>query len=348
MAKILITGAAGYLGAQTTVDFIKTGHEVIAVDNYLNSDPVSYRLISEITGSKPVIYNVDLADHDAVNSIFSKHRDIEAVIHFAALKSVPESVAKPLFCFQNNNAATVNLLHACEKYEVEHFVFSSSCSVYGDVSAKDLPVDENTPLKTPASPYGYTKQNGEYLIECQTRVTPLKACALRYFNPVGAHPSGNLGELPAKRVNNLVPLITQKAAGIIDSFTVFGSDYNTHDGSCIRDYIHVSDIARAHLNAFELLKSRSEPSFEVINLGSGKGVSVFEMITAYEEATGQNFEYSVGKRRAGDVEAIFSNPQKALKLLNWKPELSLLEVMESAHKWQQKLISLGLGTHKLG
>lgn len=347
MAKILITGAAGYLGAQTAVDFINNGHEIIAVDNYLNSDPVSYELINEITGKKPVIYNADLADAKAVGSIFSKHRNLEAVIHFAALKSVPESVAKPLFCFQNNNSATINLLHACEKYDIKHFVFSSSCAVYGNVSPQDLPVDENTPLKIPASPYGYTKQNGEFLVNAQTQVTPLKACALRYFNPVGAHPSGKLGELPAKRVNNLVPLITQKAAGIIDSFTVFGSDYNTKDGSCIRDYIHVSDIARAHLNAYEFLKSRSEPSFEVINLGSGKGVSVFEMINAYEDVTGQNFEYSVGKRRAGDVEAIYSNPQKALQLLNWKPEYVLKDVMESAHKWQKKLIDLGLGKHKL-
>lgn len=347
MAKILITGAAGYLGAQTAVDFMLAGHEVIGVDNYLNSDPVTYDLIAEITGKQPVIYDADLADADAVDQIFSKHRDVDAVIHFAALKSVPESVAKPLFCFQNNNSATVNLLGACEKYGVEHFVFSSSCSVYGDVSVKDLPVDENTPLKTPSSPYGYTKQNGEYLIHAQTQISLLKACALRYFNPVGAHPTGNLGELPAKRVNNLVPLITQRAAGIIESLTVFGSDYNTKDGSCIRDYIHVSDISRAHLDAYEFLKSRSEPGFEVINLGSGKGVSVFEMIAAFEEVTGEKLQYSIGKRRAGDVPAIYSNPQKAADVLGWKPKYNLKEVMESAYKWQQKLISLGLGKHKM-
>lgn len=347
MAKVLITGAAGYLGSQTAVDFINAGHDVIGIDNFLNSDPVTYELVTAITGVKILSYDIDLTDKDDLKKVFELHPDVDAVIHFAALKSVPESVANPLFCFYNNNQSTHNLLWCCEKYGVNHFVFSSSCSVYGGVHPKDLPVDENTPLKKPESPYGYTKQNGEYLTEAQTRASNLKSISLRYFNPVGAHTSGKLGELPAKRVNNLVPLITQKAAGIIPELKVFGSDYETKDGSCIRDYIHVQDISRAHLSAYELLTKQSTGFYEVINLGSGKGVTVFEMLDTFERVTRQKLNYTLGERRKGDVPAIYTDAKKAEETLNWRAEYTLDDVMQSAYKWQQTLIDMGLGIHKM-
>ncbi|KAB1066120.1 UDP-glucose 4-epimerase GalE [Salibacter halophilus] len=348
MKKVLITGAAGYIGSHAVVDFHNAGYEVIGVDNYLNSEEGTYKRIAQITGKEIAHHNIDLRDKKAVFSLFKSEKDIDAVVHFAALKSVPDSVDNPIFCFDNNNNSTLNLADACSQFGVKHFIFSSSCSVYGNVTADQLPVTEETQLKRPESPYGYTKQNGEEMLHYFSDVKDVKIMALRYFNPVGAHPSGEIGELPAKRVNNLVPVITQSAAGVIDAFTVFGSDWKTRDGSCIRDYIHVSDIASAHTLAYEFLKKQDdEKFFDVINLGSGEGVSVFEAIKAFERATGVRAPYKVGDRRDGDVESIYSNPQKAKEVLGWEPKFDIEDMMASAWKWQQKLKELGMAVHKL-
>jgi UDP-glucose 4-epimerase len=348
MKKVLITGAAGYIGSHAVVDFHNAGYEVIGVDNYLNSEEGTYKRVAQITGKEIAHHNIDLRDKKAVFSLFKSEKDIDAVVHFAALKSVPDSVDNPIFCFDNNNNSTLNLADACSQFGVKHFIFSSSCSVYGNVTADQLPVTEETQLKRPESPYGYTKQNGEEMLHYFSDVKDVKIMALRYFNPVGAHPSGEIGELPAKRVNNLVPVITQSAAGVIDAFTVFGSDWKTRDGSCIRDYIHVSDIASAHTLAYEFLKKQDEEKFfDVINLGSGEGVSVFEAIKAFERATGVRSPYKVGDRRDGDVESIYSNPQKAKEVLGWEPKFDIEDMMASAWKWQQKLKELGMAVHKL-
>ncbi len=335
--KTIITGGAGYIGSHTIIEMLDNNlTDLISIDNYSNSTEKTYDRIKEITGNDVHFENIDLANKDAVNAFFEKNNDIKAIIHFAAYKSVGESVTNPVEYYQNNIGSLLNILEQIKKYNIPNFVFSSSCSVYGNI--KTLPVTELNELAETESPYAETKKMAERIIKDFYNVNPsLKATLLRYFNPVGAHKSGNIGELPLQKPNNLVPLITRNAAGLEDVLKVFGSDYNTRDGSCIRDYIHVSDIARAHVLA---LKDNPEmnSNCEIFNLGSGNGVSVLEMIESFEKATNEKINYELVDRRAGDVEAIYSDSKKAEKLLNWKPLHSLNDMMTSAWKWQQKIV----------
>ena len=348
MNTVLVTGGAGYIGSHTIIELINANFKVISVDNYINSNATTYDRIKEITGADIPFYNTDLRDLENARKIFQENTDIVGVIHFAALKSVPDSVDNPDFCFDNNNNSLINIAKCCVEFNVPNLIFSSSCSVYGNVNPEDLPVTEDTPLKKAESPYGYTKQNGEVILEFMCNAYPLHAICLRYFNPVGAHISGKIGELPAKRVNNLVPVITQAAAGVIPHFTVFGDDYATRDGSCIRDYIHVSDIADAHVKALQKkISGEYSTAYDIINLGSGDGVSVFEAINAFEEASGVKAPHEIGSKRAGDVESIYSNPVKAEQVLDWKPKYSIHDMMSSAWKWQLRMKELGIAKHKL-
>jgi len=341
--KVLVTGGAGYIGSHTIVELIESGYEPISIDNYLNSDPVSYDCIEEVTGISIEHHEVDLRDINGLNSVFKKYNNIVGVIHFAALKSVPDSVKNPIFCFDNNNNSLANIAAICIENKIKNLLFSSSCSVYGNLKAKQLPVDEDTFIGEAASPYAFTKQSGEKLLGYLSTVKPFRSLALRYFNPVGAHMSGDLGELPAKRVNNLVPIIAQTADGLRKELTVFGNDWNTRDGSCIRDYVHVSDIARAHVLGLEkLMENKRLSYFDIINLGSGEGVSVLEAINAFESVNDVKVNYKIGSRREGDVEAVYSDPQKAKEDLDWEPKYSIEDMMRSAWKWQKKLNRMGL------
>ncbi|MBW6483057.1 MAG: UDP-glucose 4-epimerase GalE [Vicingaceae bacterium] len=336
--KILITGGAGYIGSHTIIEMLETTNwEVIAVDNYSNSTEDTYERIEKITGKAIKYYNIDLKDKDATHKLFLEHNDIQGIIHFAAFKSVSESVANPLMYYDNNINSLLNIL-ACQKaFKVPYLIFSSSCSVYGNIN--ELPVTEETPFNKTESPYAYTKQIGEQLVADFIKVNPaLKAISLRYFNPVGAHKSGLNGELPLSTPSNLVPYITQSAIGKLSQLTIFGNDYNTKDGTCVRDYIHVSDIASAHVLALQqLIKTPHFPSQSIINLGTGVGVTVLEVIEAFEKVTDKKLNYTIGERRAGDVAAIYANNDKAKKLLNWKPIYTIEDMMRSAWKWEQCL-----------
>jgi len=333
---ILVTGGAGYIGSHTVIELLEADCEVISIDNFSNSSPEAYARVRQITGKDFTSYDIDLCDEALVEKAFSAHPGISGIIHFAAYKSVPESVAKPELYFKNNIGSLRNVLKCAAAHGVDQFIFSSSCSVYGNIS--ELPVSETTPLQKAESPYAQTKKDGEDIVcEATQRVPGFKAIALRYFNPVGAHPSGLNGELPLSRPNNLVPVITQTAAGKLPSFTVFGNDYDTRDGTCIRDYVHVCDIARAHVLALGLLKKKTGPHFDLINLGTGAGVTVLEAIKAFEEVSGVRPNYTIGPRREGDVAAIYSDCMKAEKLLGWKTKYDLEDMMSSAWKWQMNL-----------
>lgn len=333
--KILVTGGAGYIGSHTIIDILEnTDWSVISADNFSNSEPAAFTRIKKITGKTVKNYNTDLCNKTEVEKIFRENRDIKGIIHFAAFKSVPESVQNPLLYYHNNIESLVNLLHCTEKFNIPYFIFSSSCSVYGNINR--LPVSEKTPIGHAESPYGYTKQIGERII-CDFSVAGngTRSIALRYFNPVGAHSSGAIGEMPTQRPNNLVPMITQTAAGKHKEMMVFGDDYDTRDGTCIRDYIHVCDIAAAHRKALDYLLSNAKaPNYSVFNLGSGKGVTVMEMIKAFEKESGRKLNYKVAKRREGDVEAIYSDSSAAANILKWKPSYTLDEMMSTAWKWQ--------------
>lgn len=338
MPTILITGGTGYIGSHAAIEIMNQGkYEVISIDNHINSSIEAIDRIEAITGKRLKNYSVDVCDLAAVEEIFEKHEDIEGVIHFAALKAVGESVAEPLMYYRNNFVSLLNMLQCCEKYEVRNFIFSSSCTVYGDIS--DIPVTEKTPTTEAASPYGCTKLYGERIIQDFIFASKnVKAIALRYFNPVGGHPSGLNGEDPINRPNNLVPVITQTASGIIPKITVFGGDYDTRDGSCIRDYIHVVDIAIAHIQAMDyLVGEKNAEDYERFNLGSGQGVSVLEAIHAFEKVTGVKVNYEVGDRRPGDVEKIYSDSSLAKEKLGWEPQFGIEEMMASAWKWQENL-----------
>jgi len=333
--KILVTGGAGYIGSHTIIEILeKTDFEVISVDNFSNSTPHTFDRIEEITGIRVNNYNIDLVNLEFTKKLFTEHPDISGIIHFAALKAVGESMAQPLRYYNNNINSLINLLTCFDK---AYFIFSSSCTVYGNFSS--LPVTEQSPVQKPESVYGITKLVGEYLLEDHTNVNrELNSISLRYFNPVGAHQSGLIGEIPVDRPNNLVPIITKTAAGITDSIVVFGDDYQTRDGTCIRDYVHVSDIAYAHLQALQFIMSgKYEKTYEVFNLGTGQGVTVLEMITAFEKTTGIKLNYKIGERRAGDIEAIYSDSSKAKELLGWEPDYGIEDMMLSAWKWQQHL-----------
>jgi UDP-glucose 4-epimerase len=333
--KILVTGGAGYIGSHTILEIIeKTNWEVISADNYVRSSPQTFERIKKITDKSIRNYAIDLCDVEKVKELFSSNPDIVGVIHFAALKSVPESVQNPDLYYHNNNQSLTNVIACIKEFNVKHFIFSSSCSVYGNIAS--LPVNEESPIQKAESPYAHTKQMGEELIKKFAADHPTNySIALRYFNPVGAHLSGLTGESPIGKPDNIVPAITQTAMGILPQFNVFGNDYDTRDGSCVRDYIHVSDIANAHVLSLQyLMNGNPKTNYDVINLGTGNGVTVLEAIQAFEKTSNLQLNYSIAPRRAGDVEAIYSDSSKALKLLNWKPIYTIHDMMATAWKWQ--------------
>ncbi|MCC6383678.1 MAG: UDP-glucose 4-epimerase GalE [Bacteroidia bacterium] len=336
-AVILVTGGTGYIGSHTVIELLQSDFEVVIVDNLSNSFAESVDRINMITDKKPVFYKADLCDSSQVSQIFDKHQ-FDAVIHFAALKAVGESVEKPLFYYRNNLISLLNLLQACKMYKVNQLVFSSSCTVYGQPDC--LPVTEDTPVSQPHSPYGNTKKISEEILFDCSHSSDLKVIALRYFNPCGAHPSGLIGEFPAEKPNNLMPVITQAAAGLLKFFEVYGDDYDTPDGSCIRDYIHVTDLARAHVKAIDRLTTGdSKSKFEIFNVGIGQGISVFQMIQTFERLTGIRLNYKISTRRSGDIARIWADTSKAEKELGWKAKFTLDDMINTAWKWQQNLIS---------
>jgi UDP-glucose 4-epimerase len=333
--KILVTGGTGYIGSHTTVELIEKGFDVVIIDNLYNSEAEVVDRITKITGIKPVLEIFDLCDQEKLEMFFNKNNDIAAIIHFAAYKAVGESVNKPLEYYRNNLLSLVNLLDAMKHHKIPNLVFSSSCTVYGQ--PEKLPVTEDAPLQPATSPYGNTKQVGEAIIRDTTCSDKnIKAISLRYFNPIGAHPSALIGELPRGVPENLVPYITQTAYGLRDELKVFGDDYNTPDGSCIRDYLHVVDLAKAHVVAvMRLLEARNKTNFEVFNLGTGIGVSVLEAIRSFERISGINLKYKITGRRAGDIEKIWADPSFANKELGWKTLSSLDEAMKTAWDWEK-------------
>ncbi|MCE2655470.1 MAG: UDP-glucose 4-epimerase GalE [Sediminibacterium sp.] len=336
MQTILVTGGCGYIGAHTIVDLIENGFNVISVDNLSRSSENSLAGIEKITGKKVKNYNIDLTNAQTAESIFIENPDITGVIHFAAYKAVGESVEMPLAYYENNIFSLVNLLKLAVTYNAMHFIFSSSCTVYGNPDA--IPVTEQTPLQPAASPYGATKQMGESIIKDTAFVAPLSTILLRYFNPVGAHPSTAIGELPIGRPQNLVPAITQTAIGKLDTMQVYGDDYDTRDGSCIRDYIHVCDIARAHTLALQYsIKNNQPKSCEIFNLGTGNGITVLEAIKAFEKVSGLALNYQIGPRRAGDIVAIYANNDYAVKKLGWEIKYSLEDMMRTAWDWEKSI-----------
>lgn len=330
--KILVTGGTGYIGSHTVVCLQQLGYEVVIVDNLSNSHHFVLDHIEQITGIKPTFYQVNICNELELINVFHQEKNIEAVIHFAAYKAVGESVQKPLMYYKNNLNGLINLLDVMQKNNCHKIVFSSSCSVYGNTNI--LPVTEETPFMIAESPYGNTKQIGEEILKDLSNVSSIQSIALRYFNPVGAHESGLIGELPIGLPSNLIPVITQSAAGIRGPITVYGDDYNTIDGTCIRDYIHVVDIALAHVKAIEW-NQFSESNFEIFNLGTGTGSSVLEAIHAFEKATNIKLNYQIGPRREGDVEKIWSDCKKSNEVLGWKTQLNLENAMSSSWKWQQ-------------
>jgi UDP-glucose 4-epimerase len=335
---IIVTGGAGYIGSHTIIELLEnTDLNVISVDNFANSSSDSFERIKNITGKTIKNYNIDLCDTAQTENIFKSEKNIKGIIHFAAFKSVPESVENPSKYYHNNISSLLNLLDFSLKYNVPNFIFSSSCSVYGNIS--QLPVKETTPIGKAESPYAYTKQIGEEILKDYAKAYPnLKIIALRYFNPVGAHISGLIGESPINKHSNLLPIITQTAIGKIKEMTVFGKDYDTRDGSCIRDYIHVSDIAAAHVKAFELLeKEKNSANYRVFNLGTGNGVSVLEAIHSFEKISGRKLNYKIGEKRPGDVGAIYSDTTLSAKELKWETKFTLDEMIESAWKWELNL-----------
>jgi len=336
MAKILVTGGTGYIGSHTIVDLIENGFDVISIDNFSRSTTIALAGIEKITGKKIKNYTVDLKNFDETRAVFQENTDINGIIHFAAYKAVGESVEEPLRYYENNMFGLINLLKCVQEFSIPNFVFSSSCTVYGNPDV--IPVTESSAIKTAESPYGATKQMGEVVIKDFSKVVNTNTILLRYFNPVGAHPSGLIGELPVGKPQNLVPAITQTAIGKLPKMWVHGSDYPTKDGSCVRDYIHVSDIAHAHTLAIQyLMNGKNETKCDVFNLGTGDGVSVLEAIHTFEEVSNVKLNYEIGPRRAGDVVAIYANNDAAVTKLGWKIKYGIKEMMDTAWKWELKL-----------
>ena len=336
MQKILVTGGCGYIGSHTVVDLIENGFEVVCVDD--NSRSTTYLIdgIEKITGKKLKNYKVDLKSFDETLAVFQENEDITGVIHFAAYKAVGESVEKPLDYFENNLFSLINLLKCVKEFSVPNFVFSSSCTVYGNPDA--IPVTEQSPIKKAESPYGATKQMGEEIIKEFSRATDTNSILLRYFNPVGAHPSTLIGELPLGKPQNLVPAITQTAIGKLPQMTVFGDDYETRDGSCVRDFVHVCDIAHAHTLALQyLIENKNQTNCDVFNLGTGNGVTVLEAIKAFEKVSGVKLNYTIAPRRPGDVVAIYANNNFAVTSLNWHIKYDLDDMMRTAWQWELKV-----------
>jgi len=336
MQTVLVTGGTGYIGSHTSVELIESGYKVVIVDNLYNSQIEVLDGIKEITGARPDFEKFDLCEREKVFSLFKKY-PIDAIIHFAALKAVGESVEKPLEYYYNNIVSLINLLQAMKKNNTSSFVFSSSCTVYGQPD--QLPVTENAPVKKAMSPYGNTKQIAEEIIQDTIRVTPrMKAIALRYFNPIGAHKSAEIGEFPLGIPQNLVPFVTQTVAGIRNKLSVFGNDYNTPDGTAIRDYIYVCDLAKAHVVAVKrMLNNENKQNFEVFNLGTGNGISVMEIIKTFENATGKKINYEIVGRREGDVEKVWADTSFANNELGWKSDTPLDETLKSAWEWEKRI-----------
>ncbi len=335
MDKILVTGGLGFIGSHTVVELQSEGYEVVIIDDLSNSSEKVLDGITSITGKQPLFEKLDLKNKAGVEAFFAKHHDIKGVIHFAASKAVGESVEEPLLYYENNISTLVYILKELKKLPSAAFIFSSSCTVYGQ--ADELPITENAPVKQAESPYGNTKQIGEEIIRDTCKVTPsLKAIALRYFNPVGAHESAKIGELPIGVPQNLVPFITQTAIGIREQLSVFGDDYPTPDGTCIRDYIHVVDLAQAHVVALNrLLQNKNKVNYETFNLGTGTGSSVLEVVKAFEKVSGETLNYKIVDRRAGDIISAYADTTKANNELGWKTQLTLDDAMRSAWKWEQ-------------
>lgn len=342
MKRILVTGGTGFIGSHTVVELQNSGYEVIIIDNLSNSKAEVVDNIEKITGIRPVFEKLDCCDLEGLDNLFTKYAGIEAIIHFAASKAVGESVEKPLKYYRNNIVSLVNLLELMPKHNVKGIVFSSSCTVYGQPDV--LPVTEAAPTKVAESPYGNTKQINEEII-CDTvkSGSPVEAIMLRYFNPIGAHPTALIGELPLGVPQNLLPYVTQTAMGIRECLSVFGDDYDTPDGSCIRDYIYVVDLAKAHVKAIDrILNKQMAQNPEVFNLGTGRGLSVLELINEFEAATGVKLNYKIVGRRAGDIVKVWANPELANTVLGWSADTPIREVLASAWKWQQKLREDGI------
>lgn len=334
--KIVVTGGLGFIGSHTVVELQNEGFEVIAIDNLSNSSLEVLNGIERITGKKPIFENLDLRDKRAVQNFFATHTDISGVIHFAASKAVGESVENPLLYYENNLNSLIYLLQELQKKPAAQFIFSSSCTVYGQ--AEKMPITEDAPIQTAMSPYGNTKQIGEEIIKDVAKVSAVNAILLRYFNPIGAHESAEIGELPLGVPQNLVPFITQTAIGLREKLYVFGNDYPTPDGTAIRDYIHVVDLAKAHVVALKrLLNQQNLENVEIFNLGTGTGSSVLEVITAFEKVSNQKLNYQIVGRREGDITEAYANTEKANSILGWKTELSLEDALSSAWKWEKKI-----------
>ena len=342
MARILVTGGTGYIGSHTVVELMQKGYDVVIVDNLSNSNQAVLDGITAIVGSTPDFVQADCCDQTAMDALFAQYNDIEGVIHFAASKAVGESVEQPLMYYRNNLMSLVTVLEVMKKHNVKNIVFSSSCTVYGQPDAEHLPVDETAPIQKALSPYGNTKQINEEIICDQAHAdSTLHATILRYFNPIGAHPSAMIGELPNGVPQNLLPFVTQTAAGLRAELKVFGDDYNTPDGSCIRDYIYVVDLAKAHVKAVErMLSGLPTEQVEVFNLGTGRGLSVLEILRTFIQVTGVNIPYQIVGRREGDIEQVWAKPDKANTVLGWSADTPIEEVLLSAWKWEQKIRSL--------
>ncbi|MDY5772644.1 MAG: UDP-glucose 4-epimerase GalE [Bacteroidaceae bacterium] len=342
--KILVTGGTGFIGSHTTVELIEAGYEVVIVDNLSNSNADVVDGIEKITGVRPAFEKVDCTDAAALEGVFKKYSGIQGIIHFAASKAVGESVEKPLLYYRNNLNSLMNLLELMPQYGVKGIIFSSSCTVYGQPDPENLPVTENAPIKKAESPYGNTKQVCEEIVnDYIVSGAPINAILLRYFNPIGAHPTAIIGELPNGVPANLIPYLTQTAIGIRQQLSVFGDDYNTPDGSCIRDFIYVVDLAKAHVAAMaHILQGKMEKPVDVFNVGTGKGNSVLELIHTFEECTGVKLNYKIVGRRAGDIEQVWGNVDKANRVLGWKAEHTLADSLSSAWKWQQELRKRGI------
>jgi UDP-glucose 4-epimerase len=336
MKKIVVTGGLGYIGSHVTVELQEQGYEVVVIDNLMNSSIEVVDNIAKISGKKPHFEHIDVRDKQAISGFFKQHSDVVGIIHFAASKAVGESVENPLLYYENNVNSLVYLLQNIQDKEVS-LIFSSSCTVYGQ--ADELPITESAPVKPAESPYGNTKQIGEEIIVDVCKVKPnLKAIALRYFNPIGAHESAEIGELPLGVPQNLVPFITQTAIGIREQLSVFGDDYPTRDGTAVRDYIHVVDLAKAHVAALKrLMDGKSASNYEVFNVGTGTGSTVLEVVHAFEKATGQNLNYKIVPRRPGDVTAAYAQTDKVNSTLGWKTQFTLEDSLSSAWKWEQKV-----------
>lgn len=340
---ILVTGGTGFIGSHTTVELQEAGYNVVIVDNLSNSKMEVLDGIEKITGIRPAFEQVDLRDKEAIESVFAKYQKIEGIIHFAASKAVGESVEKPLLYYRNNIDSLINLLELMPKYNVKGIIFSSSCTVYGQPSEENLPVTEEAPIQKALSPYGNTKQINEEIIHDYIHSgAKIKSIILRYFNPIGAHPSALIGELPNGVPMNLIPFVTQTAIGVRKELKIFGNDYNTPDGTCIRDYIYVVDLAKAHVAAMTRVLDKETQPVEIFNVGTGKGVSTLEVIEGFEKATGVKVNWKYAPRREGDIEKVWGNVDKSNNVLGWKAETPLNKVLASAWKWQLKLREDGI------